>query len=68
MAPELRAQVDGALREHHTLSTLLAALCDCSSTASYYGWQELLIELRDFWRSYLTRYGPAIDIGTMEEA
>jgi hypothetical protein len=54
--PAVRVQIDSLLREHHTISTLLAALFDSAYVAQNEGWEDLQLALRDFWRAFLERH------------
>jgi hypothetical protein len=65
--PAVHVQIDSLLREHHTISTLLAALFDSAHVAQNEGWEDLQLALRDFWRAFLERHAGIVTLEVLEE-
>lgn len=64
---EVRGQIEAQLREHYTVSTLLAALVDAATWAQTQNWIEEHLMLRDFWRAFLNQHRGLVTQETIEE-
>ncbi len=64
---EVRSQIEAQLREHYTVSILLATLVDAATWAKRQNKTEEHLMLRDFWRAFLNQHSGMVTQAVIEE-